>query len=373
MKKSIVFALLYLVTSIYCKNTISILDTSVVIADDTLMEVNGSSYQESLRSVDFWSENDLQYVSSSINANDLFISQIEPSQGTFIQSLGLAFADHRPISISPDDIWLVIMQAISKQVAYEPKKFETLIMDKNYKEDVYISENELLENPTPSDWGKIVYHFVDSTISRTNSETRNLLINDFTTSDDLSKLVMRTTYLSITNKYIEYLMATLCGIPEIKLKGTKEDWMKLRSGFIDLTTKLKMNWWASELVPVIDEFIKAYDGDVNMRFWKSIYKFYETKNSGEVDGINGWITKFVPYVNHKQRTDWTDTLCASDFTGGLTNFYFNWNYYGKVKHMRLMSGLIGSTQNKTSKEITPRMGWIIFEESRELYERRKKK
>ncbi len=55
-------------------------------------------------------------------------------------------------------------------------------------------------------------------------------------------------------------------------------------------------------MPVLEKFLEAYDGKVDSRFWNSSYKIIDSKGSGAVSKVNGWINNFYPYIN-KKRSD----------------------------------------------------------------------
>ena len=66
-------------------------------------------------------------------------------------------------------------------------------------------------------------------------------------------------------------MVCICGIPEITLKGTVEDWKLLHEKALSLG-RYDLEWWTEELRPVLDQFVAAALGEVDRQFWSSIYK-----------------------------------------------------------------------------------------------------
>lgn len=80
-------------------------------------------------------------------------------------------------------------------------------------------------------------------------------------------------------QYFNHEMHTLCGIPNITLRGTLQDWKNVRSRAEQLLNKLVLpefaNMWKPVLLPVLDEFVNAYEGKVNAEFWQSCCKRYQ--------------------------------------------------------------------------------------------------
>lgn len=61
-------------------------------------------------------------------------------------------------------------------------------------------------------------------------------------------------------------MACACGVPWVRLTGTAEDWAAVRrraAGVCTLCTPEFGIKWAAALLPVLDEFHRAYTGHVN--------------------------------------------------------------------------------------------------------------
>ena len=101
--------------------------------------------------------------------------------------------------------------------------------------------------------------------------------------------------------YFSYRMITKCGIPSIELRGSRDDWVSLRQrseALRSFMTKDFAKVWLSVLLPILDEFIKSYDGKVNYGSWQTMVKFRETRRgSGAHEYISGWIQNFFPYLD----------------------------------------------------------------------------
>mmetsp|Transcript_1035 Transcript_1035/g.925 ORF Transcript_1035/g.925 Transcript_1035/m.925 type:complete len:138 (+) Transcript_1035:572-985(+) len=99
--------------------------------------------------------------------------------------------------------------------------------------------------------------------------------------------------------YFEYTVYTSCGIPEITLKGTQDDWKKLREKVYKLkemnkNNALKLDFWMETLTSVVDKIVDtALTKEVDVEFWKSIYKWGSGSGGAR---INGWILAFFPYL-----------------------------------------------------------------------------
>jgi len=99
----------------------------------------------------------------------------------------------------------------------------------------------------------------------------------------------------------------MCGYPHITLRGTTQDWAKLRQKFHKLKdmnkdNSLDLNWWLEPLTPVIEEVCNTgINQKVDTDFWKDIYR-KTTSKAYEPDHIEGWINAFIPYLNLDKST-----------------------------------------------------------------------
>ena len=76
-----------------------------------------------------------------------------------------------------------------------------------------------------------------------------------------------------------------CGIPEITLEGTVEDWKVLREKALSLGD-YGLQWWVEALEPVLDQFVAAASGSIDREFWCRIWP---------IPYVTGWILTLFPY------------------------------------------------------------------------------
>ena len=106
----------------------------------------------------------------------------------------------------------------------------------------------------------------------------------------------------IMNSYQKYFDYTnrvcICGIQNIHMGGTLEDWQKLISKLeflrqFDVDGNLKK--YVSRLLPVLEQFVETYKGNANIEFWNNIYHERSNPHARAYMPsryINGWIIRF---------------------------------------------------------------------------------
>ena len=116
-------------------------------------------------------------------------------------------------------------------------------------------------------WEGLFPQFTAQIAGHTGEELINTLTADFSTTTAVEKVASEITIMEAMEPYFEFVVVyAVCGIPQITLKGTTEDWEKI----LEKTRKLEkydLGWWTKELEPILKEFVHASKGQINKRFW----------------------------------------------------------------------------------------------------------
>lgn len=281
----------------------------------------------------------------------------------FVAMVGVAFANHYSIEIYPDDIWLMIMDGIRLHVKYNREALKNKFVLDGADTNLVVRDNSLTLRTPPSVWKKDIAQLYDSLYQKLPKATRSAFDIDFSTSTAIDKFVAKTTLMSISSEYYNYYLKTMCGIPQIFIKGTKKDWKKLKNSFDKLAVILDMPWWAKQIDPILSEFIKAFDKKFNMEFWRGIYKYFPKKGgSGSAPYVNGWITKFFPYLfkdKQARRTEWDEKIKYTYFTSGKNDVRIKWDYNGQKIPLELTTGFWGVTIDPKTKRLRTIRGYVL--------------
>jgi Domain of unknown function (DUF4419) len=333
---------------------------------------------------------------TSINLNENFIvieKDISPANN-FLLMLQLAFNSHKAIAISPDNIWLLICQGIAACVKEDKTILNESFFEKVEKTSIVVTRNDFKigeSNP----WEEIFPKFTAEINKLIGIELYEKFVLTFTTSTQKDISGFEIAFMDTMANYFHYEFHTLCGIPEIKLLGKKEDYQKIQNS-LTAFKDLNLSWWINEVEIVITEFISAFDGVINLAFWNSIFK--EDNESGG-PFITGWITKFFPILKMelveengkilsteldvlrienttkikksklkilsaivknpclKKEAGDQSKLNLDNFNNGLNTVSFVWNYHFEELKMNFLSGFIGITENDSC--LSTETNWII--------------
>ena len=104
------------------------------------------------------------------------------------------------------------------------------------------------------------------------------------------------TIMSTLQTYFEYVCMCLCGIPEVTMEGTVDDWKLLRQKIdrlvqYDVNGKDVMKQWHSLLVPVLDQFVSSAEGKPDLEFWDTVC--HHVAGGSGPSYLSGWVTVFA--------------------------------------------------------------------------------
>ena len=114
----------------------------------------------------------------------------------------------------------------------------------------------------------------------------------FTTDNDQDELVNCLISMAAMKNVFNYYGFTACGIRKIVIEGTAEDWNKIKSKLGEYYNNYKkenVSEWLLRCVNFVEEILKAINGNANMDFWLSLYRFDQTHGSGARSYVSGHI------------------------------------------------------------------------------------
>lgn len=289
----------------------------------------------------------------------------------FFQTLVKAFAEHRPVVLSPDMIWLLICQGFSHHINMNPEKFRDRIVSHKGKQELVVNYT-CSEDLSVQDWSLIIDSFTKQVEENTKEGIASALVTDYSTTGPAEAAASRITLLDAVKPFFEFVVHHLiCGIPYITLKGLPEDWEKMIDKVRPLA-KFDLEWWIDSLIPILHEFVETANGRPKASFWKNIVK---KTRPGEMRGrgcipsesrsstVDGWFLKFFPY-NRYGRTPkavkFDETMLPE--TVSVSFKYRLVDSSGSIISETLMdmtAGFLGIEEDPQTYALTPKIGWFI--------------
>ncbi len=118
------------------------------------------------------------------------------------------------------------------------------------------------------------------------------MICDFSTTTPVIRAASEIVLMDSYSTYFSYRFMCVCGIPQMTLEGSLEDWERVRAR-VEVLETYGLEWWAARLRPILDEFVRTAAGTPNRTFWQAIYK---PKRAYGTFSVTGWIADLFPYL-----------------------------------------------------------------------------
>ena len=298
-------------------------------------------------------------------------------KSSLIQGLVLAYKNHYPITITPDMIWILVLQGFSRFM----EKYENLVRERfvNFQGKKNLKIERLAYSPataTKEVWDGIIKEFVEKIGKHVGQECIDNLECNFSTTSQVAQVTSQVAIMSAMKQYFNYrvLMAG-CGISSITLEGSVQDWEKIKSKLEFLSTKA-LKWWTKHLIPIIDNIIatkKYYNskGKLNeelIQFWKGMIRLKGRGDLYEPHLINGWIVKFIPNLSN-EKPEVYEEIYETQIPDQIIScpMELTWlSMMGKKVEYKcsLFSGFYGMVQDKETFNVRPVIGYAIVVEEK---------
>ena len=286
------------------------------------------------------------------------------------QMLLKAWCQHRPVSLSPDVIWLLICQQFSHYVNQHPEEMREYLVNHQGKMELAVKSGDLFADQV--DWTGLIDSFVAGIGKFSRDGLIETLVADFSTTGTDERIASGVTLMDVVKPYFDYVAVyAVCGIPSITLTGTPDDWRSV----LEKTRALRdlgLAWWVDELEPILTEFVRAAEGNPDYWFWKDIVNKSRPRTiQGPTCGrrrkpltrFDGWFLKLFPFDNEGRTPDTvtiTKTMLAETVAVPFT--YRVVTLTGETLSetpLELVAGIVGVEQDEHSFMLTPTIGWFV--------------
>lgn len=299
------------------------------------------------------------------NPNDTMVAMTNQGFHHFVQTVDYCFSFHKNLTLSPDMIWVLISQGFMTHVHQNKDSLQHVLLGTHEKIELHVTRDNFDKRTLHNHWENIFSEFRRQIGKHVGNEFVEKLAPIFSTTKNVETAVYYISIMDGMQSFFNYKKTSRCGIPMVYLEGTPQDWELLRKK-VEGLRGYNIDWWIDSLIPTLDEFALASKGEVNVDFWKSIYK--RDGKSGTPD-VTGWINDFFPYIfqeegqltaNHEPEKP----LFTSSFTSGFSSSPFSWAHDGSTYQMRCLGGFVGMTYSKKTDSFRPKISWMILDETK---------
>ena len=311
--------------------------------------------------------------------NRPFVETIEDNQPLhpFVFAAHMAFAEHRPLVISPDMVWTLILQGLATHINANPEKFRGLLVSHEGKETLVVRRDGFVLGSPDNDWRGVFAEFATQIVAKANDPLPGMFAARFSSSTPDTLAARQVILMKAGSPYYNYVLLTLCGIPEIILEGTPGDWRRIKAMCANLDA-YDLKDWRKLLDRALDQFIAASEGHADRKCWQSFYKcgggsggthctgwihvFFPYDGAGERRKLSAWGKGFLTNFRDDDIRGIMEAPYLNDFPTGVTTQPFLWKYQGKDIPMFLQAGFLGCTQYPKTLALRPEVVWLVGHE-----------
>lgn len=279
-----------------------------------------------------------------------------------IQATFYAFSQHIPLHLEPAYFWMTIVQEVATMVKQDPSRFASVFNGNPHnKRLVKVICDELWGND--SAWPIAIGRFREELAKETGPAVVEGFFPHFSGDDETRELAYLVSVMDAASPFYKYEVHTRCGIPEIDLGGSLEDWGKLWRKIVWLEETFGMCEYFSAVKAIVNQIGRQVKNNLPDRsFWESIFK-YENESGGEK--VNGWITSLYAFSNSSQgpilKENWGQyqRYSINVFPSGMSVVPFIWQVMEERIPMRFFAGLTGL--QSVNGYLTPTIGYGVIE------------
>jgi hypothetical protein len=334
------------------------------------------------------------------------------TQNNFINTFLASYNFHKTLILRPDDIKLQILTIISICINNNPEIYRDYFVNHSEKIKLYVKCNTFSADFFCQKFSDLMNENIKD-INFVSHYT-----SKFSTTNQIISTVNNITLMNTLKEYFSFSMMLCCGIPEVVLEGTNEDWNKLNETyqyFKSIFRESELKNWFIQFDKIMDLFmimrglkqIESINLIDNTKYIKEMWKrviSYIPQGSGDDKILGGWIRLFVPYNQQNKIIDGLDKellmfdlthsepLCNEnyyDWQDEMAKFYFggDWcdmfssfittpleliDYDDTIYNVEFYSGFY-EPHITESDEIRMNFGYILREDKTEIIDKNKKR
>ena len=192
--------------------------------------------------------------------------------------------------------------------------------------------------------------------SKVKNDVTDDFLPHFTTSTTLQTSLKHLAVMDSMQRYFSYKMVCACGIENVGLLGSLNDWNMLRvkvdgmkkfyladkSGYFG-----SLREWVDDLLVIVDQFVNTYQGKVDVKFWNKVMSQQGAPlGSGSTTVVDGWLLTFL-VGNYKEKCD------IDDIPSLRFNVPVDVDDNGYQFKVRVVGGFTGVIRDETTNTFYP--------------------
>lgn len=265
----------------------------------------------------------------------------------FFDVVHLCYASHHPLALRPDVLGYLVNYAVATEVKLNPEVYRDYFTSKAGKDLIRIRDDSLVLDSN-SDWSQAIAGFEPELRSRIPSDLMLHMLPHYSVDTPTARLASLVSFMDAASPYYDYRVRTMCGIPEVRILGTVQDWEMLRDSAAALAAKFPtLARYFEGVAGVLQTIVWELRGYHMTNFWETPYKHRGGSGTNE---FGGWLSNFVAHTKSSEgrfmvpRTwDAFDLMIDHGSTGThVSTVPFVWEYHGREIPMVFAGGILNT-------------------------------
>ena len=181
-----------------------------------------------------------------------------------------AFAQHKPIALTPDLIYGYIAKGFAIHIKNHAEELRHLFVQHEGKKTLKYRNDAFVLGSENNPWELVFENFAGQLYNETSGS--NLVQNNlrFTTTTPVAIAHRNVLAMEAMESYFEYEFSTACGVASVTLLGELEDWLTLKQVVWKQFKEIKdyvhtnqlhnasLSWWEQPLMTILNKIILAH-------------------------------------------------------------------------------------------------------------------
>ena len=247
---------------------------------------------------------------------------------------------HMGIVVSPELIWYVLLSEISGHIKENSERYRSLFTDSDEKKEISVRCPDVLDLPAL---------LVKALKEVVPSETEGYF-PQLSTETPESLFAFSAAFCDAVSPYYDDSMYC-CGFPSVVVRGSEEDWVKVKRYFKYIARNLELD---SHYVFVVESHMNSIiaslkDINSSVAFYKDIFILEHCGSGGQVE-VTGWLAQLfmkIPSVRY-----------THNFSTQLAQLKYK-NLSGN-RDYQISTGIMKSNYNKETGISVPEFGHVLY-------------
>lgn len=199
-----------------------------------------------------------------------------------------AYSNHHHLLIRPEDVWFAILTQMTFFINAHAEELRSFFVDHKGKKKLEAVSHIADFARLAVQMGEIIGKNV------VDPELKDWILPGFSTTTDSDIVVGSILFMGTMQKYFDYQLTVICGLPSVTLLGCVEDWENIlnRLDKLDLLGN-EPRQFATMLRPILRRMIQSFTDPTStevLDFWNTIV--HRNVMGSGTDHLSGWLTAF---------------------------------------------------------------------------------